>query len=34
MKGAAIVNRRPFRFKFSVNLPASLLNTIITMAIK
>jgi hypothetical protein len=34
MKGAAIVNRRPFRFKFSVNLPDSLLNTIITVAIK
>jgi hypothetical protein len=34
MKGAAIVNRRPFRFKFSVNLAATLLNTIVMLAIK
>ena len=34
MKRAAVYNRRPFRFKFSVNLPATLLDTIIMAAIK
>ena len=34
MKRAAVDHRRPFRIEFSVNLPDTLLNTIIMVTIK